>query len=408
MVLLSLSVLVLLGSVVYYRVYLPTPGDDNDNSVDNNTDIIEPDEDTEIPELVSYAETAWKYFKPGVGVDPETGLNYANYAPPFGGWKCLTEWDLGCYIMAIVDAEKLGILDTEGEWGCDYRVEKVLGFMEDREIHESGVPYLSYKSTSSEPNNYEPTNKYDVGRLLVALHNLKKSKPEQAARIDHIVHERYNLTGMAASISKSPNPENYYLAKGYSYFGFNSTNIHACLGNPRRMIEGGQIDVYGVSLPNVKLISEQVLHAVFEVETDGDFQEIAHRTYLAQQRRWEETGKYTAFTEGARRTEPHYIYEYIVLPPDTWYVTAIGMGDLDLVPIVFIKAGVGFHAIYNTSYTRDLLDEYLERVETDNGYMEGVDEDGAVMRILTDKTNSLIINAARYRHAQEHNLKEVN
>ena len=71
------------------------------------------------------AANAWKYFQPGVGVDSTTGLPYAG--PPI-----LTDWDLGVYVQAVIDAQKLGLIATNGTWGFNARMDKVLTFLETR------------------------------------------------------------------------------------------------------------------------------------------------------------------------------------------------------------------------------------------------------------------------------------
>jgi hypothetical protein len=357
-------------------------------------------------EFLEYAEVAWRYFQAGVGVDEDTGLHYGSFVPPNGGWKCLTDWDLGCYIMAILDAEKIEIITSSGPWGADQRIEKILTFMEDRQLHADGVPFLNYDSTTGLKSNNNPTNVYDTGRLLVALHNLKLSRPGLEDRINNIIHDKCDYTSMASSLSSSPNPEHYLLAKGFSYFGFDGTNIQDGMDIPEDMMTGTMIDIYGVQIPRVKLISEQVLHVMFEVEIDENFAELAHRTYLIQERRWLDTGEYTAFTEGNIENDPYYIYEYLVSPPNTWYIMALATGELVITPIAYIKAAIGYHALYDTGYTKDMVDYLTSRLETDYGYKDGVDEDGNRVDVLSDKTNSMIISAARYALDHPFNLEE--
>ncbi len=60
------------------------------------------------------ARTAWGYFTPGIGVDINTGLHYA--AIPW--YNHFTDWDLGSYITAMIEASKLGLLKDDGEWGA--------------------------------------------------------------------------------------------------------------------------------------------------------------------------------------------------------------------------------------------------------------------------------------------------
>jgi hypothetical protein len=211
---------------------------------------------------------------------------------------------------------------------------------------------------------------------------------------------------MATTLSSSPNPENYYIAKGFSYFGFNNSRIQEALEIPEKMMEAEKIQIYNVSIPNVKLISEQVLHAIIEIETDEDFREMVYKTYLVQQKRWGNTGKYTAFTEGNVEDDPYYIYEYIIHPPETWYITAIGHDELNITPITYIKAAIGFHSIYRTNYTKDMVGYFESKLDSEYGYYDGMNEKGDRIDVISDKTNSLIISAARYAKEHPFNLEE--
>ena len=87
----------------------------------------------------SWAGKAWKYFEPGVGVDPDTGLGKAGQY-----WPYFTEWDLGTYIFAILDAEMIGILPSGGEWGSTNRIDKIITYLETRELTPEGLSYLWY------------------------------------------------------------------------------------------------------------------------------------------------------------------------------------------------------------------------------------------------------------------------
>ena len=53
------------------------------------------------------AEKAWAFFQPSVGVDIITGLPYAGGA----NFPAFTDWDLGVYIQATIDAQKIGLID---------------------------------------------------------------------------------------------------------------------------------------------------------------------------------------------------------------------------------------------------------------------------------------------------------
>src|SRR3990172_11093608 len=82
---------------------------------------------------LSLAKNAWNYFQPGKGVDAATGLHQASL-----DWPYFTDWDLGLYIQTIIDAEKVGTLDPDGAWGSNDRLEKILIFLETRELTVDG------------------------------------------------------------------------------------------------------------------------------------------------------------------------------------------------------------------------------------------------------------------------------
>ena len=77
------------------------------------------------------AKNAWKYFQAGVGVNVNTGLHSAGL-----GWPYFTGWDLGTYIQAIIDARELGILQNDGQWGFDSRIDKILELLKNTKANK--------------------------------------------------------------------------------------------------------------------------------------------------------------------------------------------------------------------------------------------------------------------------------
>ena len=92
------------------------------------------------------AANAWAYFQPGVGVDVNTGLPYAGT-----GFTGFTDWDLGCYIQAVIDAQKLGLIDNNSAWDFSARIDKVLTFLENRPLNaNTNYPYQFYDATTGQ------------------------------------------------------------------------------------------------------------------------------------------------------------------------------------------------------------------------------------------------------------------
>ncbi|RLF93384.1 hypothetical protein DRN52_06570 [Thermococci archaeon] len=168
------------------------------------------------------------------------------------------------------------------------------------------------------------------------------------------------------------------------------------------------MDVYGVSLPVTEITSEPILHMVFELDPGEDFMDYVYRVYLAQESRYKATGKFTAWSEGNTGLEdPSYVYEWIVTPSGkTWVIT-----PKSITPIIFTRAAFGLHAIYDTPYTRALVEYVEERVGPqspvrrslafvgflkDKAFLEGVREDGSIVQDLVANTQTMVIEAAYY------------
>ena len=357
---------------------------------------------TDLSEWINWARDAWSYYDPGTGVDPNTGILRASYH-----WAFLTDWDLGGYIIAIIKAELMGILPKDGEWGADDRIEKVLRFLETRQISPYGIPYHIYRS-SGEPSGKAVTNVSDSGRLLIALAMLKKYRPDLAGRIDAIVRRNnYELLANRTDAWRTTAGfYKYYVAQGFKLFGLDkSWPVQMALKEFDNIMNGPHVDVYGVSLPKTEVTSEPLLHMVFELDVDGKYLDDVKRVYEAQERRYRSTGKYTAWSEGNTGLQDiTYVYQWIVTPGgETWKIT-----PKDVTPIIFTKAAFGFHALYNTDYTRQLVD-YLVRKNEERkntlpyllflprkGFIEGVDENGRIVADLVDKTQVIIIESAYY------------
>ena len=151
-------------------------------------------------------EFAWAYFQPGSGVDSNTGL------PGSGPWcPFFTDWDLGVYVQAVLDAQAIDLIGTGGTWGANDRLEKVVTFLENRELNATThYPYWFYQGNganyaSESDKATELVNVADTGRLFVALNNTRtyaaKNDPTLVTRINNVVYNTYgNRSNYAALV----------------------------------------------------------------------------------------------------------------------------------------------------------------------------------------------------------------
>ncbi len=357
------------------------------------------------------ANNAWNYFQPGAGVIAETGLAGADIGFPY-----FTDWDAGFYLQAIMDAEKIGIINRTGIWGADDRIDKVLIFLEKRPLMPDGTPYLWYSAQNYQNFGNDPTVAADTGKLLVALKNLKNYDSSLTSRIDYIVYNRTNLEPkkiiadylldeMKSGV-REPNIYDYYVTLGFA--GFWPVRFSAkANGILDFILSLEEIQYNGIVLPKAKISCDPLLMCIFELEKNDDrLLDLTRQVYYAHEVKYNLTGKYVAFSEGSTGlSHISSAYEWVVMPDGRmWVVQYISQTDdeknreVDMAPIIFLKAAVGLLAIYNTTFAQNMVNYLISQLPPPvKGYNQGVDENG---RVLTDNnmgvSNGLIVTAARF------------
>ena len=346
----------------------------------------------EIKFWINVAKIAWSYFRPGIGVSAKTGLNYANQ-----WWHRITDWDLASYLSAIISARKLGLIDEEE---FEARVEKILYFLETRKLTPKGMPYLSYNSDTGEPATAMGSNPSDAGKLLLALDSLKSFRPSYKERVKEIVRRN----GMK-KIAIDPKAWRttcgayaHYVATGFKKFGLagyphiiEKLRFYQALGKMEL------IKSHGADLPKAWITYEPILLEVYELN-HTEAREFLRRLIEASKLRFRETGHLSAFSEGSIEDPPYYVYEWIVADGlGTWVITDHEGRRLNLTEVIYTKVALGVYAYEGSDYGRILIDEVLPLTMTENGFYEGIREDRKPIKILTDKTNSLILSIALYR-----------
>jgi len=354
------------------------------------------------------AANAWAYFQPGVGVDANTGLPYAGSVY----FKALTDWDLGVYIQAVIDAQEIGLISTDGAWGSYSRLNKALNYLENRPLNDTThYPFWFYDSTNGKDYHSlsdtatDSVDVVDTGRLFVALNNLKEYNPSWAQRIDTFVYNVYdNRSDYAAIVpglesdASSNSIYSYYFDSGYaSFWPQQLGNIPNSIIN--NISNSSTVTTYGnISLPQVPLACEPLLCSIFEVNnTNSKLIALSNQVYLAHEAYYNAKGQYAAFSEG-NGFSSQYLWEWVVGPDGTpWEITTSGSTIYSGNPIVYSKIAFSFLALYNTTYAQNTI-VYLEKYlpSPTNGYSDGVDTAGRVVPGSGSNTNGMILEAALY------------
>jgi hypothetical protein len=349
------------------------------------------------------AANAWAFYKPNVGVDSNTGLPYSAGI----GFHAFTDWDLGSYIQAVIDAQEIGLIDINGTWGSYARFDKVLTFLENRPLNAYGYPFQFYDAITGEyyPASSASTKIVDIGdtgKLFVALNNLRNLHNAFAPRINSIVlNGRSNYTALVANISNyvySNDIYFYYVCSGFASFWPQQLGAvpSAILSN---ILNSQNITTYGVSLPKATICNEPLLSSVFELNNSDSpgLMGLMTQVYFACEAYSISTGQFMAPSEGSDGNA--WLYEWIVAPNgEPWRITDVsGNYRENVYSIVYNKVAFSFLALYNTDFARSMV-VWLEDAlpEPRNGYCDGMDNYGRRYYSRSNIGNTLILGAALY------------
>jgi hypothetical protein len=364
---------------------------------------------------MSWARTAWAYFAPGVGVNPTTGLHTSNL-----GTACFTDWDLAGYILAIIYAEKLGLITLSGTWQFNDRIQKVLNFLLNRPLFPGTTsPYHYYSSDAINP--YQPCTlvpngiavNVDGGRLLASLSILETFSGNTYTSEVNDIFQRSKSTYdgyVAAGDCSGADYYAYLMAEGLRAFGYTCATFSA-IDN----YAGPYIPVNGQSLPELNTIPEPLNLEILTEHPSARFLDFANRVYLAQEARWNGGNEpLTAWSEGGYSTltaGPFYIYEWLIvqLSPGNWQTWTIATSNtagsvINIPPIAFTKVAFSYLAIYGENSYTDALVNAAKTVASSTGFGEGTFENGQSAissysyppSFYTDKTQEQVLEAAAY------------
>lgn len=380
------------------------------------------------PEEMKLARVAWKYFENNY--QPTTGFVNA-----VDGYPSTTLWDTASYLGGLVAALELGIIDRRE---FNVRLTKLLNSFHALDFFREELPNKVYHTITSQKVNY--ANKpgeigfsaLDLGRLLIWLKIIKERYPEHGSSIDQFLL-RWNWCRMVdpcgtlyGAFVNSKNETVYvqegrlgyeeYAAKGFQLWGFNTAR--ASMPEPYAFIPLHDVDVaYDTRDPrllkahNYVVCESYVLDGIelgwdlASDQTSSDFEhtdtlsaDFAQRVYLAQERRYQQTGIFTARTEHQLDGPPYFVYDTLYCDGFAWNtITEKG----DYVPefaAVALKGAFGLWALWQTDYTDGLFDLVSPLYLPEKGFFEGrYERTGAVIRTFTANNNGIILECLLYK-----------
>jgi hypothetical protein len=360
------------------------------------------------------AQIAWRYFENGLR--PETGL-----VDSADRYPATTLWDTGSYLMALIAAERLRLVDRAA---FDSRASRALQALSSLTLYEGDAPNKSYNTLTLAMVDYnnQPTPKgigwsaIDVGRLLVPLHILVWRYPQHTAGVravlerwhwDRLVHDGL-LYGAAIERGRT-----VYLQEGrlgYEEYGAKAYSLAGLDVRDAVRVDDFLtfVDVDGVQVPTDSrrpeeygshnaVVSEPYLLDGLEFGFDRTSREFAWRVEQAQEARFRRTGVLTAVSEDNIDTAPFFVYNAVFNGGRLWSTVSPEGADASAFRSLSTKAAIGWDALYATPYTRQLAQRVATLADPGRGWYSGLYEvSGKPNTAITANTNAIVLESLCY------------
>ncbi|MDA5558748.1 DUF3131 domain-containing protein [Shimia sp. MMG029] len=361
------------------------------------------------------AAVAWTYFEDHF--QPQTG-----FVNSIEGYPSATLWDQGSYLLALMAAQGLGLIDRERFLA---RSEAFLSGLERLPLFEGCLPNKAYDTRSLQMVDY--TNKpvadgigwsaLDVARMLMALRVFEINEPAYGPRV-RVLLEKWDLAAMTEAgrlwgATRRNGVTEYHQEGriGYEQYGARAAALwgldvlEASTARPILQWENvSGVDVavdrrrsasFGAITP---VLSEPYLLQAFEIGLNTEGQLLASQLYAAQEARHRATGEITMVSEDHIDQAPHFLYSAVFSNGRPWSVVDEDGEVHDALRTVSLKASFGWDALYDTEYTNQTL-QTLQNLASESGWMAGRYElDDRPNTALTLNTNAVVLEALHYKH----------
>lgn len=361
------------------------------------------------------AALAWTYIENNTR--PETG-----WVDSVAGFPSTTLWDQGSYILGLISAHRLGLVE-EGAFTA--RVDRLLTSFERLPLFEGKLPNKAYDTRSLRMVNYENEeietgigwSAIDMGRLLMAFRILQREMPMEANRISIIV-STWDLSAMTehgAMMGSERTPRGtelrqegrvgyeQYAARGAALWGLDvslamSTSAHVTW----RRVAGVRVPEDTRSHKTFDAItpvsSDPYILAGLELGFDTQTHLIASQVYRAQEARFAESGVITMVSEDHIDQAPHFLYGAVLGNDRAWAVLSERGEHFADLRTVSLKSTLGWDALFGTEYTQLVRAELSGLAVPGVGWSAGqYEETGVANTAMTLNTNAIILESLHFK-----------
>jgi len=366
------------------------------------------------PTDIQFANIAWRYFKNNT--DMQTGLvNSADRYPS------TTMWETGYYFVAVISAERLGLIDAAE---AQARISLTLATLSGVRLFDDLLPNKAYNVNTGELVDYanQPVERglgwsaLDIARMVGALGLVERNYPELAPKVsqvldswalDEMVEDGLLIGGNLADGALRRDQEGrvgyeQYAAKAMMLFGFDMYRAYRVEETLMvKQVEGQPIPVDTRLHRNITpafTVSEPYVFDGLEFGFDARSHRFATSIYKAQEARYRETGTLTAVSESHIDVAPYFVYSSVWGGGAPWAVMTFQGERMDSRRTISTKTAFAWDALFGTDYTRELIAAIAPLGDPERGWPEGIYErDGTTNGSVTTNTNAVVLAALAFR-----------
>lgn len=378
------------------------------------TELPEPEPLTDIE--MEWARTAWSYFNNNM--DKKTGL-----VSSVEGYPSTTMWDTASSMMGFIAAYELGLSSKKD---FDWRISATLKSLRDMPLYNGVLPNKAYNVETLQMVDYanNPVSEgvgwsaVDIGRVFVPLNIITWNYPEHTKLVSEVI-AKWDLSellqdGIMVGAARDEEGQTINIQEGrlgYEQYAAKSLNlvgrdVSAALDYGQNMqlrtIGSFEIPVDRRSPERYAahnyIVSEPFILDGVEFGFDRVSREMAWRVYQAQEERYLTTGQLTAVSEDHLDRAPYFVYNTIFSSGKAWNALTQDGQDASNFRTVSTKTAFGWHALYRTEYTQQLVDSLVNYREQGKGWYAGMYEgDWSPNKALTANTNGVVLESLFYK-----------
>ncbi len=365
---------------------------------------------------LEWAKIAWRYFENNT--HETTGL-----VNSVDGYPAATLWDTASYLLGLIAAERLDIVEKDE---FNRRMKLVLSSLAKLELHDDQLPNKSYNAATLAMVDYTNNvtergigwSALDIGRLFVPFNILVWQYPEFTLDVNKVIKSwdmeamvvngvlygaEVTEEGLTNFVQEGRIGYEEYAAKSVGLLGMDVSE--ALLYNDFLQYES----ISGVEIPTDNripeifkahnyVVSEPYILDAIEYGGDQVSKEFAYRVYQAQENRYTNQGIITAVSEDNIDQAPYFVYNTVFSNGKAWNAITDTGEDASEFRTVSTKAALGWYLLYETPYT-EKLKQYIENnFDPDKGWYSGIyEKDGSINTAITANSNAIILEALQYK-----------